>query len=349
MFAQQCSNAAWLSRVRRLHTVGAYGVCLLVLVSASSAQVTTPTREAVSAPSQKASNLGDILSGQAKQEYEAGRLLYLDGDAASALVKFQSAYDISHDPRLLWNLAACHKQLRHYAKIERLLRQYLDEGHSLITEADRADANALLQTIVPLLADANIDASEPDASVYVDGEFAGKTPIGHAIRLDLGQRKIRVEKPGFVAYEETINVGGGSAIAVIVKLPKEVHEGRLRVVSDGGARIRIDGQDMGFGVWTGKLPSGSHTIDVAATGKQPYHSEVTLSDNQTKTLKAMLEDRRESNSGFDTTWIWVAGSALLATGLSIAGYYQFGPEHQTPNPPVGTLSPGQVQLSSRRR
>jgi hypothetical protein len=296
-------------------------------------------------PEAKVSTLGDILTGQAKQEYDAGRLLYLDGDAASALVKFQSAYDLSHEPRLLWNLAACHKQLRHYAELERLLKRYLAEGNSVISTEDRAEANTLLQTIAPLLTDATIEVNEPGASIYVDGTYMGQSPLPEVARLDLGTRKLRVEKPGFTIYEESIAVGGGAPLALSVKLIKEVHQGRLRVVADGGAEIHVDGQNKGFGVWVGLLPSGAHRVEVTATGKLPYHSDVVVTDNQTNTLRAMLEDRPAKDAEFDTTWLWVAGSALLATGLGVVGYYEFGPTHQTPTTPFGTLDPGHVQLS----
>jgi hypothetical protein len=269
----------------------------------------------------------------------------LDGDAASALVKFQSAYDLSHEPRLLWNLAACHKQLRHYAELERLLKRYLAEGDRVITNEDRAEANALLQTIAPLLADAAIQVNEAGASIYVDGISIGQSPLAEKVRLDLGTRKLRVEKPGFAPYEAAIVVGGGAPLALDIRLKQEDHRGRLRVIADGGAEIRIDGRDKGFGVWAGMLPSGAHHIDVTATGKLPYHSEVVVSDNQTNTLRAALEDRPTKEPGSDTTWLWVAGSALLATGLGVVGYYEFGPNHQTPSSPHGTFEPGTVQLS----
>ena len=54
-----------------------------------------------------------LLTGDAKRDYESARLLYDNGDYAGASVKFQSAYELSRaqnskwegDPRLLWNAA----------------------------------------------------------------------------------------------------------------------------------------------------------------------------------------------------------------------------------------------------
>jgi hypothetical protein len=332
-------------RIRRLDGC----VVSLIVASSSGAFAQAGGSKPTPAASAAQPNLGDLLAGSAKADYEAARLLYLDGDFSSALVKFQSAYDISHEPRLLWNLAACHKQLRHYSQLEALLRRYLAEGSSLISETDRAEANALLETIGPFLADATIQVNEPASNVYVNDQFIGKSPFAGPIRLDLGSRRLRVEKVGFVPYEELLQVRGGSAIAISVSLQPEVHQGTLRVFADGGAQIRVDGQVRGIGVWSGVVPSGPHLVEVSANGKLPYRSDVVVMDNQTNSLRAMLEHRPASGSGFDTTWLWVAGSALLAAGLGVAGYYQFGPDQHAPAPVTGTLDPGKVSAGSYRR
>src|SRR6187399_1311780 len=62
-------------------------------------------------------SLSDVLTGEAKTHYDIARILYRDGDHAGALAKFRRAYEISHDVRLLWNMAACEKNLRHYVKV----------------------------------------------------------------------------------------------------------------------------------------------------------------------------------------------------------------------------------------
>src|SRR5579862_8187589 len=68
--------------------------------------------------------LSDSLSGQAKDDYESGRILFENGDNAGALVKFQHAFDLSSDSRLLWDMGACEKNLRHYVHVLRLVERY---------------------------------------------------------------------------------------------------------------------------------------------------------------------------------------------------------------------------------
>src|ERR1700733_6393409 len=80
--------------------------CVLALLAAPAPAAAQPRKpgRAVFAPPKP---LSATLTGQAKADYDGGVLLYQDGDHATALQKFQHAYDVSKDPRLLWNVAAC--------------------------------------------------------------------------------------------------------------------------------------------------------------------------------------------------------------------------------------------------
>ena len=84
--------------------------------------------------------LSDTLTGSAKIDYDAGKLLFSDGDMAGALVKFKSAYDTSKDARLLWNIAACEKSLHHYARV----LSYLDGATR--PKAARSSPRAIAKT-----------------------------------------------------------------------------------------------------------------------------------------------------------------------------------------------------------
>src|SRR5262245_19046704 len=85
-----------------------------------------------------AAPLSEALTGSAKAEYDAGKILYADGDYAGAALKFGSAYDLSKDPRLLWNMAGAEKNHRHYARVEQLVKRYVSESGAAVNEADRA-------------------------------------------------------------------------------------------------------------------------------------------------------------------------------------------------------------------
>ena len=108
--------------------------------------------------------LAETLTGMARAEYEAGRLLYVDGDYAGAALKFQRAYEESKDPRLLWNTAAAEKNLRHYAKVVELVERYVAEGGTRLKPEDRAEADALLVTVRAFISTVTLDVQPEGAT-----------------------------------------------------------------------------------------------------------------------------------------------------------------------------------------
>ena len=77
--------------------------------------------------------MSQTLTGAAKADFEAAKVLANDGDYVGALIKFQSSYDGSKDARVLWNVAFCQKNLRHYSKVVVTLKRYLSEGGALLS------------------------------------------------------------------------------------------------------------------------------------------------------------------------------------------------------------------------
>lgn len=233
--------------------------------------------------------LEDALAGEAKTDYAAAKVLYGDGDYAGALVKFSAAYDASKDPRLLWDMAACQKNLRHYAKVMALVHRYLGEGGSSLSEQDKNDAHALLTAIEPFTALLTIDVDQPGAKIYVDDELVGSSPLQKPVVVDIGMRKIRVTKPGYVEFDKSLPVGGAKDVSEKVELREKPHVGKLSVSSSPGARITLDGKHVGKGSFSGSVPSGKHTLRVTAPGMRSYTTDVVVQDNETRSVDVVLE------------------------------------------------------------
>lgn len=248
-----------------------------------------PQKPAAAPASPARPPLEDTLTGEAKTDYAAAKVLYGDGDYAGALVKFSAAYDASKDPRLLWDMAACQKNLRHYAKVIALVHRYLDEGGSALSEQDKSDARALLVAIEPFTAQLTIDVNQPGSKIYVDSELVGTSPLPKPVVVDIGMRQIRVTKPGYVEFDKALPVGGAKDVTEKVELREKPHIGKLSVSSSPGARITLDGKQVGKGSFSATVPSGRHTLRVTAPGMRPYSSAVVIQDNETRNVDVVLE------------------------------------------------------------
>ena len=273
-------------------------VCVAWLtIAATLAEPLLAAPGASSTPTAKPKTLAESLTGQARIDYEAGRVLIADGDHAGALIKFQAAYDASNDPRLLWNLAVCEKSLRHYAKTIALLKKCASEGGSLVTQKERDDVNELVKTLEPFTVAVAIEVNEPDAEIEVDDVRVGRSPLPSRVIVDIGQRRIRVRKEGFRDAVVPAPIGGSSEQTVTVKLERELHEGKLAIQAPPGAVVAVDGKQVGTGQAAQAievtLTSGGHTLRVTAPGMRVYEREVVVQDNETRAIEVVLEKEFE--------------------------------------------------------
>jgi hypothetical protein len=298
--------------------------------TASPAAAPAPSTSAApqsAAPGQPARPLSESLTGIAKAEYEGGKILYVDKDFASAIAKFQRAYELSSDARLLFNIAVCQKNLRKYSKMLATIRRYLEDGAAILTADDKAQAQEIVKTVEAFVSELKLNVDEKDAEVYVDDEKLGVTPITGSAFLDVGIRKIRVTKKGFKDAIVNKQVPGGGAIAVDIRLEKEIHRGKLLVTAGQNDVLALDGKVIGRGKWEGSLGSGGHTLRVTAPGMSAYQSEVVIQDNQTRRVEVTLNPLPKDTTA---TILWLAGGAVVLAGAAVSGALLFQPPKTPP-------------------
>ena len=270
------------------------GLALIVLSLAPStdaraqAKKPAPKPGAAAAPAAPAiTALIDTLTGEARTEYQAGTVLFGDGDFATALQKFKNAHAKQGDPRLLYNMASAEKSLRHYSAAAKLLRRYLAEGGALLTAEDRRDAEDLVKVIEALTLPVTINVSEPGAQVFLDDELLGVSPLAPGAVVDIGQRKLRAEKYGFRTLVMPVQIGP----AHVFDMTLERLRGRLELKTKVGATVYLDDKPIGTGplVVSDALPVGGHALRITAPRMRTYQGEIVLEDGKARSLDIELE------------------------------------------------------------
>ncbi len=332
-------------RSKRSSLLARPGIVAVVLCSAAlgapTAALAQPKKPvAAAAKAAVIKPLSETLTGQAKAEYEAGKILYQDGDHKNALVKFQHAYEVSNDARLQWNVAACEKNLRHYTRVLVALDRYQKEGGALLTDQDKQDATDLTATVKTLVSSLEVKSSEPGADVFVDDEKIGTTPLPGPVMIDVGNRKIRVSKPGFKEFVKVEAVAGAGDVSITADLAREIHQGRLVVEAGAKDAIYVDGKAVGIGKWEGVLPSGGHSLRITAPGMIAYQSEVNIQDDKMRRLPITLEEQK--GGGIPTKWLLIGGGAVVVIGGVIATVILTRPSG---DPVDGTIAPGHIPIS----
>lgn len=325
-----------------------YLLAFAVSLAASAAHAQQPAPAAPPAAPAAAAppatpSLSDTLTGTAKADYDSARMLFGVSDYAGALIKFTSAYGASKDARLLFNTATCESKLHHYAKALGLMRQYAKEGGALLTDQDRADADAAIKAFEPLTSTVTITVSEPGSTVTVDGEIVGQAPVAPLL-IDIGVHKIKVSKPEYQDFAEEITVSGAAQFSVDARLAPVVHAGHVSVRAGSSDVITMDGVPVGSGgLWTATIKSGGHTLRVTCEGMLPYQTEVLLEDGQSRDIPVTLQP--EPRKGLLPAWAWIAGGVVVAGGLGVGGYFLFKPSSSYTGP-AGNLAPGIVQANA---
>jgi PEGA domain len=302
---------------------------LLVLISVA---VSAPAAAAPPAPA-ASTPLSEALSGAAKEAYEAARILLNNQDPAGALTKYRLAYDLSKDPRLLFDMAVCERDLRAYARMQSLLVRYEGEAAASLSPAQKADVDAALGAIKNLVGTVRLSVSEAGASVVVDGEPAGSTPLADPLLLDLGRHTLSVNKAGFDTVQQAIEIVGGNELTVAVALVETVHVSGLLVVADPAATVLLDRKFVARGRFDGTVSPGLHEVQVTEPGKIPYLASTDFRDGEARSFHVTLENERRGLG----IWPWLAGGTVLAAGAIVGGYFLFRPHSEQAAVPPGNI------------
>jgi hypothetical protein len=260
--------------------------------------------------------LAQSLPADARRDYDAGKLLFEDGDYATALLKYRDAYDRTHDARLLWNVAACQKNLRHYAKAAATLARYLAEGGDLLSSGDRHDALELTKAIAPFTVPMTFNVDEKGAQVWVDDELVGTSPLPGPVTLDMGARRVRVKKDGFRLYERDVPVGGSAPTTVDIALEKQ--SGRLELTVPASATVFLDEKEVGRGPHVAlDLPAGAHALRVVAPHMRPLQTDVVVEDGKSRALDLPLEAETAPSAEVHVAVACITPDALQQQGLAV--------------------------------
>ncbi len=263
---------------------------VLAMLSTHTFSAAAPPAPSSSA-TPKVKPLGETLTGEAKTDYETAKLAFGDKDWALARAKYQSAYDKAKDARLLWNIAACEKQLRHYARARALVRRFLDEGKAVNGPDDEKAAKEFLELTETFVTPVKIDVNVEGVEVSIDDEAIGTSPFKETVVVDIGKRRVVAKKSGYRPFDKTVGVGGEKDGTIVIAMEKEevaAGAGKVKVTESTGLAVDVlvDSAVVGKTPYEAAIGAGSHTIALRGldeTGTDPQ--SITIESGKTLELK----------------------------------------------------------------
>jgi hypothetical protein len=163
--------------------------------------------------------LVQALKGDARALYDAAHEAFKAGDYVSAYAKFQRALELSGDPRLNWNLAACERKAKHNANVLRLIDHYLKDGEGWLSDDEKKEAQRAAAAVRAFVATASVTTQPADGvDIYVDDVKVATTPTEKPIWIDTGTHRLRFAKAGLKPVERDEEIKAGAALAWSVDL-----------------------------------------------------------------------------------------------------------------------------------
>lgn len=275
-------------------------------------------------------SLAESLSGPAREAFATAKLLFAAGDFEGALSKYAQAYEIAHDPRLVFNMAVAAQNLHDYVRARDLLVRYSTEAGDAVPAELRAQIRDTLATLETLYGPLALTVTPDGAAVWLDGQRLGVTPLPPSAVANVGRHRLKVEREGFVADERTIDVPGRAGVALTLRLTPEVRDARLVVSAPERATLVVDGKAVAGARYDAAVVAGAHKVHVSAPGYKAQDALLDIRARETRVVSISLE-----KEGLPT-WAWVGGGVLVATGLALGGYFLFKPGDEKTPPTPGT-------------
>lgn len=226
---------------------------------------------------------------EAGAHYTRAISLYKEGNFSAALSEFKAAFAAAPSWEVYFNIGLCQRRLFQYGQALRSFDRYLAEGGPRVPAARHAAVQQELKEIRALTAPVAVIVKGPSATVLVDGDALGVTPLSDLVLLGPGKHVVRAEREGCAPDEKTIEVVSGQAQAVELDPRSLTAPGRVRVeCTPVGALVTIDGREEGACPLARELAPGSHELSARAEDHALLRTEVVVQPATPRTVHLAL-------------------------------------------------------------
>jgi hypothetical protein len=219
-----------------------------------------------------------------KLHMENGVKLFEDRNYDAARAEFRAAYEARPRANPLINIALAHKAEFNYPKAIEALETALAKHQDTMGAGDIKAAEGELKDMRALLARVQLVVTPASASVTIDGEALPSAALAQPIPLGPGTHKIAASAEGFATIEQRFTVASGESTEITLKLVAD--QGTILIEApDPRMTIAVDQRVVGAGTWKGLLTPGSHLVQIAGPGGQPFTADILVVAGKPLTIR----------------------------------------------------------------
>lgn len=255
---------------------------------------------------------------------------------ADALDSYTAAYELSHDPALLYNRARVLEALERYSEALEALERFAKEASPEL----RAKVPKLKELSADLsgrLTKLTVNCAVPNARVLVRDKVVATTPLSAPIRINAGTADLEVEADGYVPFRKRIELPRGGELTVDVALVARDAKGQLVVASTPiGADVKVDGNPLGRTPAEAQLAPGNHVIVLSLDGYRDQKTSAVVTEGERKRVDVTLEAKPAITQ---TWWFWTGIGVVVVSATVATLVYALTTERSAGR---GDIAPGQV-------
>jgi hypothetical protein len=181
---------------------------------------------------------------------------------------------------------------RHSLRLE--LEGYAPLDTFALIERDKTATLRL--SLLKLIAGLKVTSDPPGATIYLDGEILGNTPVE---KQDLapGERSLFVELEGYIAVNQMVRLTAGKTVEVPIFLQKQTGTVEITTIPSG-ADLFLDNISLGkfenSPIFKDKLTLGEHTAKAVLAGYDTAFTTFTLNFNEVRKIELNLKGKTGS-------------------------------------------------------
>ncbi len=253
------------------------------------AQVAPPTAEGATpgAASAAPAASDEQRRTEAKERFLRGLELANQENWDAALVEFMTSRELFPTRAALSNIPLSLRHLKRYAEASEAYRELIEKFGTSMTPEERKKVDDALAELRNLTGEIDVESDPAGATIVIDGQQRGATPLPAPLLVNAGTHSVRVMKEGFESYEAQVPVAGKQRKTVQAKLRRLARGGTLvvREANQKELEVLVDGAPVGKTPWQGQLAVGVHGVSLRGEGDLGTPpSAATVVENQTTTV-----------------------------------------------------------------
>lgn len=204
---------------------------------------------------------------EAREHFRRGVARTDEGAYDAAMSEFNAAWELTRDPRILYNVALTHEARGDAASALTTLDRFEREAPPRAVTAARRELDEARTRLSTRVATVAITVDVPGVEVRVDGVRVDAASARAGALVNAGRRRITLSAPGWQPYERTVDLAAGAREVIRDGMAPTLSAVTVECdVAD--AEVLIDGARVGVtpAEVTAAVREGAHTVEVRRTG-----------------------------------------------------------------------------------